>query len=339
MAVWGARLHGSANRLWYAGHALAYPLVPFSWAYGAAVGLRHLAFRRGWAKRQACSVPVIVVGNLTVGGTGKTPLVIWLVDCLKRHGYHPGVATRGYGGHARHWPQQVRPDGDPTMAGDESVLLARRCGCPVAAAPDRWLAAEGLVRHHRCDIIICDDGLQHLALERDLEIAVVDGERRFGNGRLLPVGPLREPLSRLAHVDLIVATGAALVGEHAMTIRPRPLKSLADERVERPLEAFRDKWVHAIAGIGQPERFFAFLEGYGVLIVPHPFPDHHVFSLRDLHFEDDLPILMTEKDAVKCAGYANPAHWYLPIDVELPPAFEERVVALLKGLRRGQKTT
>jgi tetraacyldisaccharide 4'-kinase len=323
--------------LWYGRHRLVDALMPLSWTYGAAVGLRRLAFRRGWAKTRKCSVPIVVVGNLTVGGTGKTPLVIWLIACLKRHGYRPGVATRGYGGRARHWPQQVRPDADPTMVGDEAVLLAKRCGCPVAAAPERWLAAEGLVRYHGCDIVVCDDGLQHLALARDIEIAVVDGERRFGNGRLLPLGPLREPVSRLAEVDLIVANGPALSGEYAMTIRPRPLKLVPDDGVERPLESFREKWVHAVAGIGEPGRFFTFLERFGIFVVPHPFPDHHAFTRRDVYFEDDLPIIMTEKDAVKCHAYAGPAHWYLPIDAELPKAFEQQVVSLLKGIDRGQK--
>ena len=188
-------------------------LLPFEWLFRLLVLLRRLAFRLGLKPSYALPVPVIVVGNISVGGTGKTPLVVWLVSLLRKAGYHPGIVSRGYGGKAERWPQQVRPDSDPQTVGDEPVMLAQRCACPIVAAPDRVAAAKLLLKHTKCDLIITDDGLQHYRLKRDIEIVVVDGERRFGNGHCLPAGPLREPQSRLAEVDFVIANGLAGRGD------------------------------------------------------------------------------------------------------------------------------
>jgi tetraacyldisaccharide 4'-kinase len=342
MAHIEARAQRLAEAGWYRGHPLGVLLAPLSWLYRGAVALRRVAFRAGLMRVARCARPVVVVGNLTVGGTGKTPLVVWLAACLERHGYRPGIVTRGYGGAARDWPREVPSDGDPVLVGDESVLLARRAGCPVAAGPDRYRAARLLVDHHGCDIIVSDDGLQHLALHRDVGIAVIDGLRGFGNGRLLPAGPLREPVSRLGSVDFLVMNG----GEggvpdlppdrvvYPMHYRALSLRRLQDGH-EVPATAWHGRTVHAVAGIGHPERFFATLAALGISVIPHPLPDHYRFRPEDIVFGDELPVVMTEKDAVKCHRHAVDRHWYLPIAAELPREFEQRFVELLRSHHHG----
>ncbi len=292
--------------------------------------LRRAAYRRGVLPGHRVGVPVVVVGNVAVGGTGKTPLVIWLAGFLAERGWRPGVVCRGYGGGATAWPQPVRADSDPREVGDEAVLLASRTGAPViACGPRRVRAARDLARDGGCDVVISDDGLQHLALARDLEVVVVDGERRHGNGRCLPAGPLREPLACLADVDLVVCNGDARSGEFAMALVPAPAQRVAGGGARRPLAAFADGLVHAVCGIGNPPRFFAMLRKAGLTLREHAFPDHHPFRPRDLDFGDDAPVLMTEKDAVKCRGFAGPRHWYVPVSAELPHAFCERLEGLL----------
>jgi tetraacyldisaccharide 4'-kinase len=332
-----------AQAIWYRGHPLGLVLAPLSWLYRACVVLRRAAYRAGLRRVSRCTKPVVVVGNLTVGGAGKTPLVVWLAQCLRRHGYRPGIVTRGYGGEAGVWPQEVRSDSDPIVVGDEAVLLARRACCPVVAGPDRYRAAQ--VLSERCDVIVSDDGLQHLALHRDLEIAVIDGVRRFGNGRLLPAGPLREPPRRLASVDLVVENcgqgGTEVIRDLApdrvpgravypMQCRALSLCSLADD-LALAATAWPGRVVHAVAGIGHPERFFATLAALGLEVIPHPYPDHHRFAPGDITFADGLPLIMTEKDAVKCRRFAAPGHWYLPIAAHLPPEFEQRLIELLRS--------
>lgn len=317
------------ERAWYHGHPLGTLLAPLGWLYAAVAWLRRRGYLEGVFHSEALPVPVIVVGNLSVGGTGKTPLVIWLVDFLRRAGWHPGVVSRGYRGAARQWPQQVRPDSAPRMVGDEPVLLARRCGCPLAVGPDRVAAARALLAHHAIDIIISDDGLQHYALVRDLEIAVIDGRRRHGNGRCLPAGPLREPLRRLGSVDIVVANGAATRGEFAMRLVADRLQRLGKTQETRPLGDFSQRPLHAVAGIGNPERFFAQLRAAGIEVLPHPFPDHHDFCPADLEFGDGLPVVMTEKDAVKCETFAVPDAWVCPVDAVLGPQLEIRLQHVL----------
>ncbi|MGH8581708.1 MAG: tetraacyldisaccharide 4'-kinase [Gammaproteobacteria bacterium] len=322
--------------LWYGNRLWSVPLLPLAACYWGVTSLRKAAYRTGLRETRHLPVPVVVVGNITVGGTGKTPLVIWLARWLARHGYRPGVLASGYGGRARFWPQQVRPDSDPNVVGDEPVVIARHSRCPVAAGPDRLAAATGLLRHHGCTIIVSDDGLQHLRLGRDVEIAVVDGQRRYGNRRLLPAGPLREPLRRLERVDFVVANGAALGREVAMRYRVLDPRPVGAQRPSPTLHELRGREVHALAGIGHPERFFSTLRSYGLRVIPHPFPDHHAFTAKDLRFKGGHPVVMTEKDAVKCARYTPQNAWYIPIEAELPKAFEDQLLTVLEHGDYGQ---
>lgn len=271
---------------------------------------------------------MIVVGNISVGGTGKTPLVIWLSRYLGRD-FRPGVVCRGYGGRSRTWPQKVRADSDPATVGDEAVLLATRCGCPVAAGPDRAASAKALIEHEECNLILSDDGLQHLSLARDIEIVVVDGARRHGNGRCLPAGPLREPPSRLKSVDIVVANGEAARGEFRMRVSPWKAINLTGHEAPRELSAFAGMPVHALCAIGNPARFLDMLRAARLEIVPHVFPDHYAFSRDDIAFGDGLPVLMTEKDAVKCRRIASEEHWYVPVRAELDESFALRLGMLL----------
>lgn len=329
-------IHQYANQVWYRrNHPASLLLAPFGWLFAGLVRLRRLGYVSGTLRTTKLRCPVVVVGNITVGGTGKTPLAAWLARLMLDQGLSPGLVCRGYGGAAKVWPQQVRPDSDPVVVGDESVLLARLSGCPVAAGPNRVAAAQALLDHTNCDIVISDDGLQHLPLARDIEIAVVDGVRRHGNGRCLPAGPLREPISRLDSVDVIVANDGAKRGEFEMKLLPTCLRNLSDDRLEQTLDSLRGARVHVICGIGNPSRFFRLIESYGIEVVSHEYPDHYHFSAKDLRFEDELPVLMTEKDAVKCRRFAQSWHWYLPMVVQPHHLLGVRVLTLLEKLQRG----
>ncbi|HHH39375.1 MAG TPA: tetraacyldisaccharide 4'-kinase [Sedimenticola sp.] len=327
-------------RLWYGNPWLALPLLPLSLLYGILVWTRWFAYRVGLKRVHRFPVPVVVVGNVTAGGTGKTPLVIWMAHHLRSLGFRPGIVSRGYGGKASHWPQQVRPDSDPVMVGDEAVLLARRTGCPTCVAPDRAAAVEALLEHTDCDIVLSDDGLQHLGLGRDLEIAVVDGARGLGNGFLLPAGPLREPASRLKRVDLVISNGAWRREVPVMKVTGPRLVSLRHGRAAEvhALEEAAGNRVHAVAGIGNPQRFFDLLTTHGLEVVPHPFADHHDYRREDLAFEPDLPVLMTEKDAVKCRRFARDNHWVVEIDVQPDDNFVHNLDLMLRKLKDGQET-
>ena len=314
--------------IWYRGHPAGILLAPLGWLFRAAVALRRLAYRLGVLRTTEVPVPVIVVGNISVGGTGKTPLVIWLSRYLSRS-FRPGVVCRGYGGRSRTWPQKARGDSDPTSVGDEAVLLAKRCGCPVAAGPDRVASARALIEHEKCNLIISDDGLQHLALARDIEIAVVDGVRRHGNGRCMPAGPLREPPARLKRVDIVVANGVARQGEFRMQVRPWKALRVNGEPPARELHDFARSPVHAVCGVGNPQRFLDTLRRARLQVVPHIFPDHHMFTRSEIEFGDRAPVLMTEKDAIKCRFIAGPQHWYVPVRAELDESFALRLGVLL----------
>ena len=315
---------------WYEPNPIELLLAPLGWAVALFTVLRRAAYRVGLRRSRQVGCPVVVVGNLAVGGTGKTPLVIAIAKLLTRHGLRVGVVCRGYRGSASRWPRKVRPDSDPGRVGDEAVLLSRRTGGPVAAGVNRIAAARILVRRSRCDVIVSDDGLQHLRLARDVEIVVVDGERRHGNGRCLPAGPLREPLGRLASVDLVVVNGAAREGELDMQLVAGDATSLSDAQKTRPLESFRGAPVHAVCGIGHTERFFRTLESHGLTIIRHPFPDHHPFSESEIRFADGAPVLMTEKDAVKCERFADARHWHVPVEAVPSSELEARLLTVLR---------
>lgn len=313
-------------------------LLPLSAIFCLVSAVRRLLFRIGLLRVVDLDVPVIVVGNISVGGTGKTPLVIWLAEKMQQLGFKPGIVTRGYGGNSRQWPREVAPDTQASEVGDEALLLRRRTGCPVYAGPDRSTVAQRLLADHPCDLIISDDGMQHYALGRDLEIAVIDGARRFGNGLCLPAGPLRERRGRLAETDLVLNNGAGNGDQHRMRLSAAEAVALDGRGESRALDAFISGPVHAVAGIGHPERFFNMLEEAGLTLHRHPFPDHHPFSADDLQAFEDQTVLMTEKDAVKCELFAHPGHWYVPTTAEVDPGFENALVALTKRFRDGQKT-
>jgi len=324
------------TRLWYGDGTQAAPLLRgLSWIYGALVLARSRAYAAHWLSAERVGKPVIVVGNLTVGGTGKTPLVAWLAERLSRLGLRVGIVSRGYG-RSFDEPHLVEPDSSWREVGDEPLLLRRRTGCLTIVGRERVAAAQALVAHG-VDVIVADDGLQHLQLARDCEIVVVDGSRGFGNGRLLPAGPLREPASRAQRVDVTVVNGEA---EHRSLEQQRPAatsfitmimvagnaRRIDDGAPERPLESFRGERVHAVAGIGNPSRFFRDLHQQGIDIVEHAFADHHPFTERDLEFGDSLPVLMTEKDAVKCRDFASARLWYVPISAQLGEAQERELL-------------
>lgn len=329
---------GFCDRVWYGKHPVAIVLAPLGYLYEAFVLLRRLAYKSGLFGIHRPEVPVIVIGNLSTGGTGKTPLVIWLALKLQEIGFRPGIIARGYRGVASRWPQQVRPDSDPIVVGDEAVLIAKRTNVPVAVGPKRVECVEALKKYSDVDIIVSDDGLQHYAMARDIEIAVLDGVRRFGNGACIPAGPLREPITRLKKVDLVATVGLAGRNEFSIAYSLSRLCSVCDPDKVVSIQDFSPKEVHAVAGIGDPERFFALLRRNGFRVTPHPFPDHHLFTPADLEFADQKPILMTEKDAVKCAHFCNEHLWSAPLEVELPEAFEHRIKTLLKRIFNGQET-
>lgn len=307
-------------------------LLPISWAYRMVVWGRRLLYRMGIFKRYGLPVPVIVIGNIFVGGTGKTPLVLWVTRHLKSRQLRPGIITRGYGGNATVWPQLVEANSDPAVVGDEPVLLAQRSGCPVVASPDRVQAAEALIQHYGCDVIVSDDGLQHYRMKRDLEIVVIDSARGLGNGQCLPAGPLREPRGRLRSVDLLVANGGpSWLTPYYFTLRLEKAWSLTDPGKSRLLKEFAGSQVHAVTGIGNPDRFFAALARFGLDVVAHPFADHYPFEQKDIQFDDTLPVLMTEKDAVKCVGFATERHWAVPAETVLTAATERALIAKIRS--------
>jgi tetraacyldisaccharide 4'-kinase len=303
---------------WYGQGRLPWWCWPLAALYGAVMRLRRGLYRRGWLRSEKLPVPVIVVGNLTAGGTGKTPLTIALAGALHARGRRPGVVSRGYGGHRRE-PLLLGERPLAAEVGDEPCLI-RASGVPVAVGRDRPAAAR-LLLEAGCDVLLADDGLQHYRLARDVEICVIDGVRRFGNRRLLPLGPLREPLSRLRDVDFRVCNGgAASDGEVPMRLEGDTVRALSDGR-EQPLAALRGQRVHAVAGIGHPRRFFDSLRAQGIEVIEHPFADHHAFAPAELEFGDDLPLLMTAKDAVKCRDFARDGWWSVPVRAVLPETF------------------
>jgi tetraacyldisaccharide 4'-kinase len=317
-------------RHWSSRGAIAWLLWPASLLFGLAVFVRRLFFRLRLIKSHDIGIPVIVVGNLTAGGSGKTPLVLRIAEILREQGWKPGIVSRGYGGSADA-PREATIASDPAEVGDEPMLLARRSGCPVWVAPDRVAACRALrAQHPECNIVVSDDGLQHYALRRDLEICVLD-ERSMGNGWLQPAGPLREPRTRLRSVDAVVIHGESQTPGYRMTLEGDQLVCMTDARALRPAKSFAGQRVHAVAGIGDPRRFFLQLARFGLKPVPHPFPDHHPFRADDLAFGDTDPVVMTEKDAVKCKRFAQAHFWVFPVSAALDPSFQRWLLEKLGG--------
>ena len=314
------------ERVWY--HDAE---VPVSWRllarlYGGVTALRRRAYARGWLRSYSIGKPVVVVGNISVGGTGKTPLTIALVRALAARGLRAGIVSRGYGGSVE-GPLLLDDASTPDQVGDEPVLMRALSGAPVVVGRDRVAAAEALIAGAEVDVVLADDGLQHYRLRRDIEICVIDGARRFGNRRLLPAGPLREPLSRLDRIDFRVCNGGvARADEVQLHLREDGVLRLVDgERAE--LDAFAHRRVHAIAGIGNPRRFFDSLRACRIDVIEHAFADHHRFRESDLAFGDGLPVLMTGKDAVKCRAFAQPDWWQVGVQVQLPERFLDALAA------------
>jgi tetraacyldisaccharide 4'-kinase len=327
------------DTLWYHPRIRHWPLIalllPLSLLYLLVSASRRWLYRMGWLPSTQLPVPVIVVGNITAGGTGKTPLVVWLVQRLRGLGWRPGIVSRGYGGHSPQWPRDVSADSDPGVVGDEPVLLAQRLGCPIAVGPSRVDDALRLLKRGDVDVIVADDGLQHYALARDFEIAVVDGARGLGNRLPLPAGPLREPASRLHSVDLVICTGEGEVpGSAVMRLVPAAAQRL-DGAATFPAGELRGMRAHAVAGIGNPTRFFEMLvQELGMQVMPHAFGDHHRFVPQDIVFNDESNVMMTEKDAVKCRPFAGPKHWFVPVEAQLPAETIRELDAKLSRLKR-----
>ncbi len=331
--TWRARI----ERLWYGPSNkiiifFRLLLLPFSLLFYFVVMLRYFFYRVGFKKMLYFPVPVIVVGNITTGGTGKTPFVIWLAQQLKQAGYSPGIVSRGVGRDKHHpWisPQWVTVDTAPSEVGDEAVLLAQRTQCPVVVAVDRVAAVRLLLQKAACNVVISDDGLQHYRLGRCVEIALVDSVRQFGNGLLLPAGPLREPRHRLRRVDWVMKKN------QDFTLLGHSLVSLVDEKNKMEILAWQrlyGKKIHVLAGIAHPENFFAMLRAFDFDIISHVFPDHYLYTKQDVFFADNLPVLMTEKDAVKCKQFADQRHWCLPVTLQSTAVLETMLVNLRKKI-------
>ena len=318
------------NEVWYKDHFVGTWLMPFSFIFTDVVKFRRWMYKKGFKPVEKLSVPVIIVGNITLGGTGKTPLVIYMAQQLKAAGFKPGVISRGYGGQSDSWPLKVTADSDTLQVGDEPLIIAQQAGCPVAVGPVRADSARLLLDSEACDVIISDDGLQHYALHRDIEIVVIDGVRRFGNNFCLPSGPLREPQERIREVDFIICNGGEteeneismqLEGAYAVNMQTQERKALAE---------FKELNCYAMAGIGNPQRFFDLLKQYGLDCQTDSFPDHYIYTEKDIRYKGAEAIFMTEKDAVKCLAFASEQHWFVPVQAKLENQFIENLIALLR---------
>jgi tetraacyldisaccharide 4'-kinase len=304
------------NNIWYDRTLVVKLLSPLSWVFQVVASVRRTLHQK---QAKPFDVPVVVIGNISLGGTGKTPLLILLGKALLKQKYKVGVVSRGYGGTHQNGSLVVTPDTSPTIAGDEPVLIASKLKCPVVINVDRTQAVKDLLAHNTVDIVLSDDGLQHYKMHRDFEIAVVDGVRGLGNGLCLPAGPLREAPSRLQSVDAVVVNTPAPVCKvtgMAMTLVPGKLVNLKTGKTQA-LSAFKDKMMNAVAAIGHPDRFFDQCEAAGMKVLRHHFPDHHAYQASDLAFNEHYEIVMTEKDAIKCKAFATEHMWAWPVEAKL----------------------
>jgi tetraacyldisaccharide 4'-kinase len=313
------------HRVWYEDAGWGWLLLPLSGLYWLVIVIRKYLYEHGLLRTYRAAVPVVVVGNITAGGTGKTPTVVWLVEALRKRGFSPGVVSRGYGGSHSGTSMRVEPDSDAAVVGDEPVLLARRARCPVVVDPDRVRASKMLVEDG-VDVIVTDDGLQHYRLDRDYEICVVDGRRGLGNRHLLPGGPLRERPQRLDDVEQVLVNGELSGSGYVLTnaeqnaIRFDLVAHDAhrlNESLVRPLDRFAGTTVHAVAAIGNPQRFFDLLRTHDIQVIEHRFPDHAAIDSGALDFGDHFEVFMTEKDAVKLGSEMKDKYWYVPVDVDM----------------------
>lgn len=314
------------HRVWYEGAPFYQILLPLSGLNWLLVTLRRGLYRLGLLSRHRAAVPVVVVGNITAGGTGKTPVTIWLARELRERGFSPGIVSRGYGGSKSSTSMRVDAASDPDVVGDEPVLIARKAGCPVVVDANRARAAQMLV-DDGVTVIIADDGLQHYRLERSYEICVIDGARGLGNRKLLPAGPLRETIDRLVEVDQVLTNGrmrecadATAVEQNAIRfdLLARDVRRLNGSLI-RPIEGFAGTTVHAVAAIGNPTRFFDMLRSHGMQVIEHALPDHAKLDIRKMQYGDDFEVLMTEKDAVKLEGVTSDKYWTVPVDLMIDP--------------------
>lgn len=318
---------GGLVAAWYRGDWWLWFLRPIELLFRTAAAVRRGLYRNGFLKTFRAEKPVVVIGNITVGGTGKTPVVIALVEALQQSGIRPGVVSRGYGATGNIFPHKVTANSEATQCGDEPLLIYRRTGVPCVVSPDRAEAVSALLEQTEVDIVLSDDGLQHYALQRDLEIVLIDGQRGLGNGFCLPAGPLREPPSRLHSVDAVLYRNGTDPAT-SVSYRQDVWVNLHTGE-QRPLQAFSNsEKLTAIAGIGQPEQFFSALQELGIKADTRTFPDHHHYCAADFTWTGGRPILMTEKDAVKCAPLTGSEAWYLRISAQLPGAVIDQVASL-----------
>lgn len=334
------------HRTWYEGGAAWRVLLPLSGVYWMLLLARRLLYTLGLLRRKQVAAPVIIVGNITAGGTGKTPVTIWLASELRNRGFVPGIASRGYGGSKSDTSMRVDSASDPAVVGDEPVLIAKRTGCPVVVDPDRARAASLLV-DDGVNVVIADDGLQHHRLERNYEICVVDGLRGLGNRRLIPAGPLRETVDRLADVDQILINGRLKDKVEDLTVMEQnaigfDLVAKEVRRINgsltRPIERFAGTTVHGIAAIGHPQRFFNLLRHHGMQVIEHAYPDHARLEPGDLEFHDKFDVLMTEKDAVKMSALTGNRYWFVPVDLRMDPANSGPWLAQVESRLRSEQT-
>lgn len=315
------------HRIWYEGGSLYQLLLPLSGLYWLITTIRRGLYRAGLFKAFNAAVPVIIVGNITAGGTGKTPVTIWLCRELRSRGFSPGIVSRGYGGSRSSSSMRVDSASDPDVVGDEPVLLSRRTGCSVVVDADRARGVQMLV-DDGVDVVIADDGLQHYRLQRNYEICVIDGARGLGNRFLLPAGPLRETIDRLAEVDQVLFNGR--IGPNAADLTAVEQNAIEFDLVAnevsrlngsltRPIEKFAGTTVHAVAAIGNPARFFDMLRAHGMQVIEHAYRDHARLSAADLEFGDEFEVLMTEKDAVKIAASISDKFWTVPVELAIDP--------------------
>ena len=318
---------------WYSQNPVAWLLLPVTAIYCLLVFIRRFFYRTGILKSYKLSAPVVIVGNITVGGTGKTPLLIALCELLKSQGYKPGVISRGYGGDFE-GERLIKASDNADVVGDEPCLIYARTQCPMAVGRDRVAAAKLLLADNDCDIILSDDGLQHYRMQREIEIAIVDNDRQFGNGFCLPSGPLREPVTRLNQVDIVVdhySDAGIDIREDNFSLKFSDAVNLnSNESIK--LDSFKGSPVHAVAGIGHPKRFFDQLIRQGLDVIEHEQPDHYKYTATDFQFNDDFDVLMTEKDAVKCCSFSADNLWYIPVSAELSNSFRQKLLLQLKAI-------